>query len=485
MSRRWSWGLAGGLAGAVLFWATATLASAASRSDGATQIRAVLAEQSLAQAQTAVVVIRLPSGGRSTPTVVFRHNGDVPLLPASNLKVITSAAALETLGRDFRFRTELLLRDSDLYLLGDGDPTLGDPTLTRRVGWTYDTVFRQWAAELLKRGVRQVRNIYVDDSIFDGQRVHPNWPENQLHFAYAAEVGGLNFHFNTVEVLARARQGGTVELSLTPPTRYVELRNEVRVGDKPGLAGARAAGSNRVVVRGELRPGTEDSFAITISDPALYAAEVFREVLAREGVRVTGGLSRVEQTRAAMTATPRAFTPVGVLETPLSVVLARCNKDSANLYAESLAKRLAAHATGRPGSWDGYRQTAGAFLRRLGIPEGQAVLDDGCGLSRGNRLSADALTAVLVREFTAANRDLFFESLAVGGVDGTLRSRFTDDLRGRVYGKSGFINQVFTLSGYLRARDGDWYAFAILFNGASGVRPLHERIVRAIDAGGW
>lgn len=466
------------------FLATST-AFASSRRDAAAQIRAVLAEQSLASAQSAVVVVRLGVDGREV-VPLFRHNGDVPLLPASNLKVITSSVAIETLGRDFRFRTQLLLKDSDLYLIGDGDPTLGDPTLTRRVGWTYDTVFRQWTAELQRRGIREVRNLFVDDSIFDDQFVHPSWPDNQLHFAYSAEVAGLNFHFNTVDVGVRARQGAAgVEVTLTPPTRYVELRNDVRPGDRLGISASRQRGSNQLVVRGELKLGSEDSLSVTISDPPLFAGQVLREVLEREGIRVTGSVARLRQTRTAVSSAPQTFTPIGILETPLSVVLARCNKDSANLYAEALAKRLAAHATGQPGSWAGYRLTAGTFLRRLGIPDEQAVLDDGCGLSRGNRLSADALVTVLVREFTSPNRQTFLESLSVGGIDGTLRNRFTDDLRGRVYGKSGFINQVFTLSGYLKARDGQWYAFAVLFNGASGVRPLHERIVRAIDQGNW
>lgn len=476
--------MAAGLAGVLAVGAaTGGAWAGANRRDSSAQIRAVLAEQALATAQVGVSVMRL--GGSGGGQVVFQANSETPLIPASNLKVITSAAAVEVLGGDFRFRTQLLLKDGDLYFLGDGDPTLGDPTLTRRIGWAYDTVFKQWAAELKRRGVGTVRHIYVDDSIFDDQRVHPMWSENQLHFAYSAEVAGLNYHFNTVEVLVRARDR-VVQTSVTPPTGYVEVRSEVRVGEKPGISGARAQGSNAVMVQGEIRAGGEDSFAITISDPAMYAGTVLGEVLRREGVVMTGGVGRYVQTRELMAASAAGtFVPVGVLETPLSVVLGRCNKDSANLYAEALAKRLAAHAMGRPGSWEGNREAVGRFLRQIGVAEGQFVVDDGCGLSRGNRISADAMVRVLAREFSGPNRELFLASMAVGGVDGTLRSRFTDDLRGRVLAKSGYINQVFALSGYLRARDGQWYAFAILFNGANGVRPLHERIVQAIDAGAW
>lgn len=465
-------------------WVAAVLAvaggtGAVRAGDMAADIRAVLGDKALANGVAGVSVARLGGGGGEV-NFVFRSNGDKPLIPASNLKVLTTSAAMATLGPDFRFRTQLLYRDGDLYLIGDGDPTLGDPELGKRTGWAFDTVFKQWAAELKKQGINQVRHVYIDDSIFDSEFVHPSWPTNQLMFDYAAEVGGLSFYFNTVDVFVKAGKGGA-SVSAEPPTGYVKLSSEVKVGDKNGVSGSRGRGDNDIVVRGEVKAGGEDKFEMTVFDPGMYAGTVLFETLKREGISMSGGVGRNNGARAAAAAQPGAFKTVGALETPISVVLGRCNKDSANLYAESLAKRLGAKGSGRQGSWETYRAVAGAWLQRIGVPTSQFVLDDGCGLSRLNRISADGMVRVLAYDFAAGHRDQFIASMSVGGVDGTLTNRFEGDLKGRVFAKSGFINGVSTLSGYVKTKSGQWYAFSILMNNVSGVRALHERIVRAVD----
>jgi D-alanyl-D-alanine carboxypeptidase/D-alanyl-D-alanine-endopeptidase (penicillin-binding protein 4) len=191
-------------------------------------------------------------------------------------------------------------------------------------------------------------------------------------------------------------------------------------------------------------------------------------------------VSRNTNARGAFLTDQGGFTGIGTLETPIEAVLARCNKDSANLYAESLAKRLAAKATGKPGSWEGSRASIGAWLQKIGIPEEQFKLDDGCGLSRNNAISAEGMVRILAADYAAGYRKTFINSLAVGGEDGTLEKRFKG-MEGRVHAKSGFINGVSTLSGYLQSKSGDWYAFSILLNRISGGKPIHERIVRALD----
>jgi D-alanyl-D-alanine carboxypeptidase/D-alanyl-D-alanine-endopeptidase (penicillin-binding protein 4) len=187
---------------------------------------------------------------------------------------------------------------------------------------------------------------------------------------------------------------------------------------------------------------------------------------------------------------------LAVHETPLTVVLNRANKDSVNMYAESLCKRLgyeSVKASGTQGeaaptgSWENGTAAVGEFLKRVGVPEAEFRLDDGSGLSRQNAVSPRGLVRVLAYQYYHKSRDVFVASLAVAGVDGTLHDRFADtDLQERVLGKSGYIDGVSTLSGYLRARDGQWYAFSILFNGFKGsnrdMKLLQERIVKAVDA---
>ena len=155
-----------------------------------------------------------------------------------------------------------------------------------------------------------------------------------------------------------------------------------------------------------------------------------------------------------------------------------------NLYAECLCKRLGASATGGGGgSWVTGTAVVASFLRKVGVPGDQFHLDDGCGLSKANAVTAAAVTQVLAYDFAGPHARVFMDTLAVAGADGTLAERFgRSTLKGRVLAKTGTVNGVSCLSGYLHARDGQWYAFSILMNRlAGGGKPVQERIVRAID----
>ncbi len=233
----------------------------------------------------------------------------------------------------------------------------------------------------------------------------------------------------------------------------------------------------------------------TVHDPPLYAAQLLAETLGAGGVKVTGQVRRdrtARQRRMEAGAAGAAEWPViGIHETPITTVLGRANKDSVNLYAESLCKRLGADLAKSSGTWENGTAAVAAFLKHVGIPESEFHLDDGCGLSKENRISPHALATVVAFDFAGKNHDAFFDSLSVAGVDGTLEHRFEApalrDLRQRVFGKSGFVEGVSTLSGLLKAKDNNWYAFSIMMNGIPRgsnpeIKPLQERIVRAIDS---
>jgi D-alanyl-D-alanine carboxypeptidase/D-alanyl-D-alanine-endopeptidase (penicillin-binding protein 4) len=199
-----------------------------------------------------------------------------------------------------------------------------------------------------------------------------------------------------------------------------------------------------------------------------------------------------QQRQAAGAAGQTQWQLLGIHETPIDSVLGRCNKDSMNVYAESLCKRLGFEVTQTSGSWESGTAEVGRFLKKAGVPEAEFKLDDGSGLSRGNAISPHALARILVYDFYGKNHAVFFDSLSIAGVDGTLDDRFRDaamrDLRKRVFGKSGFIEGVSTLSGYLKARDEQWYVFSIMMNGIphgsnSEIKLLQERIVKAVDTG--
>jgi D-alanyl-D-alanine carboxypeptidase/D-alanyl-D-alanine-endopeptidase (penicillin-binding protein 4) len=234
--------------------------------------------------------------------------------------------------------------------------------------------------------------------------------------------------------------------------------------------------------------------SVTVHDPPMLAGTVLAETLSRAGIEIDGATQRDRTIRQQMTDavtnppndSAQKWTPVAIHETPIGTVLARANKDSMNLYADAICKRIGATATATTGSWENGNAAIAAFLQGIGIKSDEFTLDDGCGLSKENYISPNAIARVLAHAFAGPNREAFLNSLSVAGSDGTLDKRFRDsDLRGRVFGKSGYVSGVSSLSGYVKAKDGNWYAFAILLNGVSDIaacKQIQERIVKAIDA---
>src|SRR5205085_12095449 len=152
--------------------------SAFSRADLTGDVRALLRDKVLAKAEVGVEIVRLPSASGGAPEILFKHNSDIPLVPASNLKIVTTSATLEKLGPDFKFRTMLVQRGQDLILIGDGDPTFGDAEMLRKSGWDVTTAFKTWADALRQRGITSVNDVLVDDSVFDENFLPENWPPN-------------------------------------------------------------------------------------------------------------------------------------------------------------------------------------------------------------------------------------------------------------------------------------------------------------------
>jgi D-alanyl-D-alanine carboxypeptidase/D-alanyl-D-alanine-endopeptidase (penicillin-binding protein 4) len=388
---------------------------------------------------------------------------------------------LNALGADFKFKTMLVQRGEDLVLVGDGDPAFGDVELLKKSGLSATSVFEQWATQL--KG-QTFRHVLVDDSIFEPSAMHPRWDAKQFQNKFSAEVSGMTFNVGSVDLAVKSAPGGDAVYRMTPPTRYTPVRNTCVTGGRGGVIVTRNPGSNEISLRGGCT-ATEVTVSITVHDPALMAATVLAETLSSGGVKFTGSIGRDRSVRAKIGSGNSGITVLAVHETALSTVLARANKDSVNLYAECLAKRIGA-ASGGTGSWETSSAAVTGFLKRIGIADTEFKVDDGCGLSRDDRITAHAMVQILHTNFTGRYRDEFMSSLAIGGKDGTLDNRFRD-MRGRVLAKTGYIANVSALSGYLKGRDDQWYAFSILMNGVPGgangrAKQLQEAIVKAIDS---
>jgi D-alanyl-D-alanine carboxypeptidase/D-alanyl-D-alanine-endopeptidase (penicillin-binding protein 4) len=420
------------------------------------------------EASVSVYAVRLPEPGMNgSPKVVIDRRGNEPRIPASNLKVLTSAAALAELGDDYRFKTRLYLqRDGDspeakLVLVGGGDPSFGDLDLYKElfgneVGTR--TILDGWAKGLSDLGITKINRLMLDATIFDDEHDHPNWPENQKHLWYEAQVGGLNLNINTIGV-SLERAGSLMRHTLDPQTNYVIVDGQVRSGKKNAVIVSRRLGTNEIVLGGQTNARTQGPIRVTIDGPTAFVGTVFAEALAEAGLSI--GVVTIQSSPDLSD-----WQLLAVHETPLETVLKRTNEDSINLYAESLIKLLGHRATGDSGSWASGAEAMKAYLEGLGVPTDDLAFDDGSGMSRNNRVTAQAIVAALTDRHAASNHELYRTALSDAGSDGTLTTRFRDrpSLRGRVWGKTGYIRGVSTMSGYLHASDGHWYAISVLVN---------------------
>jgi D-alanyl-D-alanine carboxypeptidase/D-alanyl-D-alanine-endopeptidase (penicillin-binding protein 4) len=438
------------------------------------RINGIIRQSSQKKVEFSVLVVEADGG-----STVYRHNAKKTLVPASNMKIITSAAALEYLGADYEYKTRVGLCRDTLVVIGSGDPLLGDKDTDGKYSREPGSVFRETAEALKREGKKSIKDIVVDSSVFDDERVHPSWPKEELNRSYACEVSGLNFNGNCIEV-ATKNVGGRVEIAVEPETDFVKVVNEVAaVGTGKSAVGAyRNQELNKIIVKGRCRKES-GPFAVAIERPAAFFGYMLAEHLGRAGVSAEGQL--VEKAVGA----DCDLKVLVELRTPIADCLARCNKDSFGLAAEAMVKTMGAKAAGgKGGSWAGGREVIEEYLLGLGVKRNQFNIDDGSGLSHENRLSAYAITKVLRDMYRDKNWELYKGSLAVGGVDGTIARYFKEEkYKGRILGKTGYINKVKTFSGICSGRGGE-YIFSILANNTNGkTRGAINDIAKAIVDG--
>jgi D-alanyl-D-alanine carboxypeptidase/D-alanyl-D-alanine-endopeptidase (penicillin-binding protein 4) len=389
-----------------------------------------------------------------------------PLKPASVMKLFTTAAALERFGPDFTFETRVYLCEDELLVLGEGDPGLGDERIAERHGQPLHAEFDHWARLLKTRGLTSVKTIALDDGIFDRRFRHPDWPDQQATAWYQAPVGGLCFNDNCLDARFTARNG-KVTLRLQPDLPVSFFRNELTAGTEHKPVVSRALDQDLFVFRGPVaRDGQFQP--ISVCRPTVFFGFALQRALEERGVILRGQVVR-------RTLKPTALAEAELLDvhsTSLRDVLWRCNTFSQNMFAECLLKSLAAYnpdgsRSGVAASWDSGIRVLEATLRQLGVDLEGAVFRDGSGLSHENRVTADQVVQVLVRMRRHAAGELYVDSLAQPGRDGTLRRPHWNvpALQNRLRAKTGTINRVHALAGYVDRADGRTLAFALLANG--------------------
>ncbi|MBL8991532.1 MAG: D-alanyl-D-alanine carboxypeptidase/D-alanyl-D-alanine-endopeptidase [Phycisphaerae bacterium] len=479
-----------GRAGTVAAMVTALTLSAASSIAQSLEreIQSVLSQARLGSAQVGVSV---QDAGTGEPLASI--NERAALAPASNLKLLTSGTALLVLGKDFEFRTRIV-RDGDrLVIVGSGDPALADPKLLAKMGLTLEQFLDRIAASIRDSGVTGVREIVVDDRVFDRDTIHASWPKNQLNLWYCAPVTGLNFHTNVLEIYPSAgqRAGNAPTVRTVPSARWIELVNRARTvaAGSTSLWAAQEPGAEfRFTLYGELRAAPEEPIEVTVREPGLLLARLLADRVGRLGLGIAGATPTVRP--AADGEAAPAGPTVALVRTPISEILERCNTDSQNLYAEALLKRLGNVVTGQPGSWsNGSTVVRMQINEKLGPEAGDLVMTDGSGLARDNRVTPVMLASWLGILYRDPNLSPLFVRSMASSAEGRLRQRFKDKkLTNEVHAKTGFIRGVLCLSGYVvNPSTGRAAAFSILVNNfpdnvpASRVKEFHDEVVFAVD----
>ena len=472
----------------VLLHGTALAAEPASLEQLRERLDQALQQTDPSKSRVAAVVLD-PLDGR---VLYANTHATEAFIPASNLKLLTTATTLHLYGPDHQLGTVLAIAGDDLLVIGQGDPAFGDPTLAARDGRTPMSVLDDWADALRDAGVRQIPgDLVVVDPVFDDQLVHPTWSAGNRLQWYGAPVAGVSFNDNCVDfTFVPTGPGRPAEVQTLPPAGGFVVQGQVETRPSKGkhnpVLGKRADpvdGQSVYLVRGGVtqRAGP---YSKPVDDPRRFLGEVLRAHLQRRGIEIAGEL------RLSTGLSPdqrRGLRVIAEHRTPLTDVLGRVNANSQNLMAEALAKlnglALARHRgeADPRGSWAGGHDAAVAFLQSRGLDTLSVVAADGSGLSRENRLSADVLARLLGHMLAEhPHGEYFLDSLAVSGVKGSLSRRMTQ-LKGRVFGKTGTINGVSTLSGYVFSPQGSIAVFSILHNGsASGFRDQQDAAVAGL-----
>ena len=438
--------------------------------------------------------------------VLYSRNADRLFVPASNVKLFTTAAALDQLGPEYRYRTTVYadgdLEDGtlkgNLIVRGAGDPTIGgheqrrDPT----------QVFRRWADSLKQRGITHVAgNIIGDDTRIDETPLGHGWSWTDITYAYSAEMGGLVFNENTVDLEVEGRQvGAPARITWSPfRTDYVEVINRSRTvpyREEEDDEYQRTIGTNTIHVTSRLHPNGEDSESITVTNPTLYFTHVLRSTLLQEGISVDGRTADLDDPGLAVNYDRADVRRVASYRSPpLSEIVQTLNHESQNLYAEQLLRTLAAEVPPEtdedlpPGSAELGVEAVRKTLVRADVDTSRVQLVDGSGLSRQNMVRPQSIVRVLQYMWLhddPAVSDAFYDALPEGGRDGTLEYRFQGQAPARtnVRAKTGTLSNTSSLSGFVTSGAGAPLAFSIVSNhhmaDSDQVRDAQDVIVNAL-----
>ncbi len=442
----------------------------------AKKIGQILQKSSISSEGLAVYV----AGGEGDPTVVFAQHSEKKLIPASITKLVTAAAAISTFPPGTKFKTGLYSEASvdkeslkgNLILKGGGDPSFVSENM-----WFLVNAF-------VRTGVKSIEgDLIVDDSFFDKMRFDSSRQKERVDRAYDAPTGAMSFNWNSVNIFVRPgkKSGEPALVFADPDNQYIRVKSKVETvsaGGKTSVSVERDEDTKGpgdiVIVSGKIVLDSKEIVVFkNITQPDLWSGYNLRAFLSQRGIEVKGAVK--------VGVTPNNAKLLAESESkPIQDILADMNKFSNNYVAEMFTKNMAA-ATNPPGSIEKGMKVLNQYLIKIGVPATQFELFNPSGLTRDNRMSAQALWKVLNdMKFQFRYQPEFVTSLPIAGIDGTLKNRMKEGPAERwVRAKTGFLTGVVSLAGYAGRRDGTVLPFVLMYNGSADenkVRALFDQI---------
>ncbi|NLD61044.1 D-alanyl-D-alanine carboxypeptidase/D-alanyl-D-alanine-endopeptidase [Candidatus Sumerlaeota bacterium] len=407
----------------------------------------------------------------ATGKVLVNKHGEEAFAPASCNKLLTTAASLSLFGPDKRIETDIYRTGvidangtlkGNLIVVGGGDPSICGRYETDKKDVTAE--LRRWVDAMTSAGIKKVHgDLVADIRVFDQEYFHKNWYLNERGEYYEAEIWGLQFNEGCVDMEFSSKDllpGDTAKMTLIPPTTYATVSNNIKVLAR-GRAGStefrREDLSNDIVATGTLAFDSTKIESATICNGPLWALHTLRDVMTSAGITVSGKL-RIADSLEDAPAVAGGILVHRRLSPPMSELINTVNRVSQNFYADSLCKLLGNRFRGS-GSWAAGCAVIREWLRNQPVWSEGHMMDDGSGLSDENRVAPRTLAELQRFMNEGPYSSQWRDSLPQGGVRGSLKARFaetdaTAEQKARIFGKTGYIDGVRSLCGYILRKDG-------------------------------
>ncbi len=417
------------------------------------------------------------------------------IIPASNQKLYTTAAAVDRLGSDFTYTTNIYsqgeLVDStwhgDLIIRGSGDPSIS--------GTLYNDdreyVFKSFLRQLKAKGIAKIDGKLIGETSYFDNEVYPiGWDWYDLNFYYGVQINALSFNNNAfdLEVFADGKVGDTPRIDWYPKIDKIKISNKQTIVEPEREYDEfyrRLMGQNQFILASDLPQGYYETEALSVDGADLFFLESFEDFLIRNNAKDT------KQESFDSEKFPRDYTNFQTLAThtskPLVDLVNRSNKVSDNFYVEMLLKTIAAEKRGIPGTFDNGISEVRNFLAEQKLDTNFVLMNDGSGMADGNYTTTENLSQLLSSMQKHNKFDVFYNSLPVAAIDGSLSYRFKNTpLANNLRGKTGYVRGVRTIAGYFTSKSGQEISYSIATNNFTGkvsvIDASHQKILEYLYA---